>query len=78
MVLLGRKAQGPLEKVFAGTLLTALGVIFNRVNVVLLAMNLKGAIPQTAPEPYWPTILEWGISIGLISRPSSSWHGSAT
>ena len=52
---------------FAGTLLTTLGVIFNRVNVVVLAMDLRGAMPQTAPESYSPSIFEWGISIGLIA-----------
>ena len=68
LILLARTSQRTQSKVlFAGALLTALGVIFNRVNVVLLAMNLKGAMPQTAPEPYWPTIFEWGISIGLIA-----------
>jgi len=68
LTLLARTSQRTQSKVlFAGVLLTALGVIFNRVNVVLLAMNLKGAMPQTAPEPYWPTIFEWGISIGLIA-----------
>lgn len=68
LILLARTSQRTQSNVlFAGTLLTALGVIFNRVNVVLLAMNLKGAMPQTAPEPYWPTIFEWGISIGLIA-----------
>jgi formate dehydrogenase iron-sulfur subunit len=68
LILLARSSQRTQSKVlFAGVLLTALGVIFNRVNVVLLAMNLKGAMPQTAPEPYSPTIFEWGISIGLIA-----------
>lgn len=68
LILLARISQRTQSKaLFAGALLTALGVIFNRVNVVLLAMNLKGAMPQTAPEPYWPTIFEWGISIGLIA-----------
>jgi formate dehydrogenase iron-sulfur subunit len=68
LILLARTSQRTQSNVlFAGALLTALGVIFNRVNVVLLAMNLKGAMPQTAPEPYWPTIFEWGISIGLIA-----------
>jgi len=42
-------------------------VVFNRVNVVLLAVNLKGPMPQIAPEAYAPTIFEWGISIGLIA-----------
>jgi formate dehydrogenase iron-sulfur subunit len=51
----------------AGALLTTLGVVFNRVNVVALAMNLKGARPQFGPEPYLPSIFEWGVSIGLIA-----------
>jgi formate dehydrogenase iron-sulfur subunit len=51
----------------AGTLLTAMGVTFNRVNVVLLAMHLKGPMPQVAPAPYAPSVFEWGISIGLIA-----------
>jgi len=52
---------------FSGALLTAFGVVLNRVNVVLLAMNLKGPMPQAAPEAYSPSIFEWGISIGLIA-----------
>jgi formate dehydrogenase iron-sulfur subunit len=44
-----------------------MGVVFNRVNVVLLAMSLKGPMPQTAPENYSPSIFEWGISVGLIA-----------
>jgi formate dehydrogenase iron-sulfur subunit len=52
---------------FYGALLTTLGVILNRVNVVILAMNLKGPMPQFAPETYSPSIVEWGISIGLIA-----------
>ena len=52
---------------FAGTLLTAIGVTFNRVNVVLFAMHLKGPMPQVAPESYSPSVFEWGISIGLIA-----------
>jgi formate dehydrogenase iron-sulfur subunit len=41
--------------------------VFNRINVVLLAMNLKGAMPQSAPASYFPSVFEWGISIGLIA-----------
>jgi len=44
-----------------------LGVVFNRVNVVILAMSLKGPMPQIAPETYSPSIFEWGISVGLIA-----------
>jgi formate dehydrogenase iron-sulfur subunit len=50
-----------------GALLTTLGVVFNRVNVVFLAMHLKGPMPQVAPEAYSPSIFEWGISVGLIA-----------
>lgn len=68
LVLLSSASRRILPQVlFTGASLTALGVIFNRVNVVLLAMNLKGPMPQTAPEPYSPTIFEWGISVGLIA-----------
>ena len=52
---------------FFGALLATVGVVFNRVNVVLFAMTLKGPMPQNAPEPYSPTIFEWGISVGLIA-----------
>lgn len=30
-------------------------------------MNLRGPMPQFAPETYSPSIVEWGISIGLIA-----------
>jgi formate dehydrogenase iron-sulfur subunit len=52
---------------FIGALLTTMGVVFNRINVVLLAMSLKGPMPQNAPETYSPSIFEWGISVGLIA-----------
>jgi len=55
------------QLLFIGALLATLGVVFNRINVVLLAMDLKGPMPQTAPETYSPSVFEWGISIGLIA-----------
>jgi formate dehydrogenase iron-sulfur subunit len=39
----------------------------NRVDVVILAMTLRGPMPQFAPETYSPSFVEWGISIGLIA-----------
>jgi formate dehydrogenase iron-sulfur subunit len=60
-----QRQQRPL--LFLGALLTTVGVVFNRVNVVLLAMTLKGSMPQISPETYMPTIWEWGVSIGLIA-----------
>ena len=55
------------QLLFAGALIATLGVIFNRVNVVLWAMRLKGPMPQVEPSTYSPTIFEWGISIGLVA-----------
>jgi len=52
---------------FLGAFLAMAGVIFNRVNVVLLAMTLKGPMPQIAPAKYFPTVFEWGVSLGLIA-----------
>jgi formate dehydrogenase iron-sulfur subunit len=68
LVLLARSTRPFRPAVlFAGALLCALGVVFNRVNVVLWAMDLRGPMPQNAPAPYSPSIVEWGISIGLIA-----------
>jgi len=52
---------------FTGALLAVAGIVLHRTNVVLLAMNLKGTMPQTGAEPYHPSFYEWGISIGLIA-----------
>jgi formate dehydrogenase iron-sulfur subunit len=68
LVLLARSSlRARPGLLFAGTLLTAMGVTFNRVNVVLFAMHLKGPMPQVAPASYSPSIFEWGISVGLIA-----------
>ena len=55
------------DLLLAATALTVAGVVLNRVNVVILAMDLKGVRPQAAPEPYVPSFVEWGVSIGLIA-----------
>jgi formate dehydrogenase iron-sulfur subunit len=64
-------ARAPLRTrpgvLFLGTLLAAAGVVLNRVNVVLMAMDLKGPMPQVAPAPYTPSVFEWGVSVGLIA-----------
>ena len=68
LVLLARTEMRSRPKMlFIGALLTLSGVIYNRVNVVLLAMTLKGPMPQTAPASYFPTVYEWGVSLGLIA-----------
>jgi formate dehydrogenase iron-sulfur subunit len=68
LVLLGiATKQLRRDMLFAGSLLCALGVVFNRINVVIWAMDLRGPMPQNAPAPYSPSLVEWGISIGLIA-----------
>jgi formate dehydrogenase iron-sulfur subunit len=68
LVLLGSKGLRARPQVLlVGTLLAVLGVIINRMNVVLFAMDLKGPMPWTAADPYSPSVVEWGVSIGLIA-----------
>jgi formate dehydrogenase iron-sulfur subunit len=68
LLLLARASERARRPILlAGALLTTAGVVFNRVNVVLLAMTLKGSMPQVSPETYSPTLIEWGLSIGLIA-----------
>ena len=52
---------------FVASLLAVLGVAYNRMNVVIFAMNFRGRMPWGAPESYVPSIVEWGVSIGLIA-----------
>jgi formate dehydrogenase iron-sulfur subunit len=51
----------------AASFLAVAGVAFNRMNVVLFAMTFRGRMPWRAPESYIPSIVEWGVSIGLIA-----------
>jgi len=51
---------------FWGALLACGGVVFNRVNVVALAMDLRGPMPFV-PRPYAPSAFEWGVSVGLVA-----------
>ena len=72
LVLLAKASLRERPKLlFIGALLATLNVVFNRINVVLLAMDLKGPMPQNTPETYSPSICEWGISIGLIAATIS-------
>jgi formate dehydrogenase iron-sulfur subunit len=67
LALLARALRARPNLLFVGALLTTMGVVFNRVNVVVLAVHLKGPMPQVAPEAYSPSIFEWGVSVGLIA-----------
>jgi formate dehydrogenase iron-sulfur subunit len=68
LVVLSRKAlRDRPDVLLAGALLAVLGVVYNRTNVVLFAMTLRGRMPWEAPQSYWPSIYEWGVSVGLIA-----------
>jgi formate dehydrogenase iron-sulfur subunit len=68
LFLLARKSQRANRTVLlVASSLTAMGIVLNRANAVLFAMNLKGPMPQIAPSTYSPSIFEWGISVGLIA-----------
>ena len=68
LILLARKAsRNRRDLLFAASLLAVLGIVYNRVNVVLFAMTFQGRMPWGAPETYVPSIFEWGVSIGLIA-----------
>lgn len=68
LVLLGSaKLRANPKTLFLGALLSCGGVVLNRVSVVVLAMNLRGPMPQIAPTSYAPSVFEWGVSVGLIA-----------
>jgi formate dehydrogenase iron-sulfur subunit len=68
LILLSRRSlRQRADVLFGASLLAVLGVTFNRMNVVLFAMTFRGRMPWVAPEGYAPSIVEWGVSIGLIA-----------
>jgi formate dehydrogenase iron-sulfur subunit len=68
LILLARRSlRQRADVLFVASLLAVLGVTYNRMNVVLFAMTFRGRMPWRAPESYTPSIVEWGISIGLIA-----------
>ena len=68
LILLARtSSRNRREVLFAGALLAVLGVVYNRINVVLFAMTFRGRMPWVAPQAYVPSVFEWGVSVGLIA-----------
>ena len=68
LILLARKSLRQRADVLCvASLLAVVGVAYNRMNVVLFAMTFRGRMPWGAPESYVPSIVEWGVSIGLIA-----------
>jgi formate dehydrogenase iron-sulfur subunit len=68
LVLLARTSLRQRADVLGvASLLVVLGVAYNRMNVVIFAMTFRGRMPWGAPENYFPSLVEWGVSIGLIA-----------
>jgi formate dehydrogenase iron-sulfur subunit len=68
LILLARKSLRQRADVLCvASLLAVTGVAYNRMNVVLFAMTFRGRMPWVAPESYVPSLVEWGVSIGLIA-----------
>jgi len=68
LVLLGseRLRRSP-QALFWGALLACGGVVLNRTDVVVFALDMKGPIPQLEAQAYTPSVAEWGLSLGLIA-----------
>jgi formate dehydrogenase iron-sulfur subunit len=67
VLLSGRSLRSRPQALFVASLLAVLGVVYNRMNVVLFAMTFRGRMPWGAPHTYFPSAVEWSISIGLIA-----------
>ncbi|HVO51287.1 MAG TPA: 4Fe-4S dicluster domain-containing protein [Thermoanaerobaculia bacterium] len=68
LVLLSTAARRAKRNVlFWGALLAMGGVVLNRINVVILAQQLKGPWPGFRAASYFPSLTEWAISVGLIA-----------
>jgi formate dehydrogenase iron-sulfur subunit len=68
LILLARTSLRQRAELLAvASFLVVAGVAYNRMNVVLFAMTFRGRMPWVAPERYMPSIVEWGVSIGLIA-----------
>jgi formate dehydrogenase iron-sulfur subunit len=68
LILLARRPLRQRADILGvAALLAVLGVAYNRMNVVLFAMAFRGRMPWGAPESYVPSMVEWGVSIGLIA-----------
>jgi formate dehydrogenase iron-sulfur subunit len=66
-LLASRALRSRPDVLLLASALAVLGIVYNRMNVVLFAMTFRGRMPWVAPHSYWPSIFEWGISIGLIA-----------
>ena len=67
LLLSTRSLRARPDLLLFASLLAVLGVVYNRMNVVLFAMDFRGRMPWVGPHGYAPSIFEWGVSVGLIA-----------
>ncbi len=67
ILLSTQKLRSNKNLLVPGTVLALLGVIFNRLNTVLLGMTLPGTQPGGLVGTYHPSMVEWTLAISLIS-----------
>ena len=66
LLSMGKLRESPKVLGWASALVVT-GVIWNRWNAVVYGMDLQGVMPQLGPLHYRPSIIEWGISVGMIA-----------
>jgi formate dehydrogenase iron-sulfur subunit len=67
ILLSGSKLRESPKVLGLASTLLVLGVIWNRWNAVVYGMDLKGTMPQLGPLHYHPSVIEWGISAGMLA-----------
>lgn len=67
LLLWSEKVRKNRSLLAIGAILALFGVIFNRLCVVLLGMKLPGTMLAGGVGTYYPSIVEWAISISLIA-----------
>ena len=65
-LLAGSRLRRQTGVLTVAALVIAGGVAFNRLNVVLLGMDLPGPMPGTRPETYFPSPIEIVLSVSLV------------
>jgi len=62
MLLLNGRVRNSFKGLFAAASLVIFGVVLNRINVFLVAYN-----PLYAEKPYFPSIYEVAVTVGLVA-----------
>jgi len=67
LLLSSQRLRANTKTLFWAAAFACGGVVLNRTDVVVYALNPKGPIPMYEPQSYAPSLYEWGLSIGLLA-----------